>query len=88
MSNHDGGFMLNKFMHRLIEGGIIKNLEENEKVLLVELLRELTYSYDCNWEEIIDARLARFLETCVCCQSTSVEVVDKDGYCDRCKGLR
>jgi hypothetical protein len=84
MSNHSGSYMLNEFLHGLLEMGILKEMSATQKTSLDKLLRSAVYQHDCNWDEIIDAELATVLETCAYCRCRSTAICADNGYCVKC----
>ena len=84
MSNHSGSYMLNGFLHGLVENGILKDISATQKKSICDLVRSAVYEYDCNWPEIIDVELAVLLAACTCCSCESTEINADSGECVRC----
>ena len=88
MSNHSGSYMLNEIVHGLVDIGVLKIMSAAQTKMLRKLLRRVHGEYDCNWNEIIDADLARLLKTCARCADESEEVGADNGICAACQGSR
>jgi hypothetical protein len=58
MSNHSGGYMLNGFLHGLVDSDILKSISAAQKKSICRLLQSAVFEYDCNWPEIVDAELS------------------------------
>jgi hypothetical protein len=84
MSNHSGSYMLNEFLHRLAEMGILKDISAAQKRSICDFLLSTSNDYDCNWEEIVDVEIAVTLETCAYCSRASTAISAETGYCDKC----
>jgi hypothetical protein len=84
MSNHSGSYLLNGFIHGLLENGILKDISATQKSSICDLVRNAAYEYDCNWPEIIDVELAVFLDACACCRCETTEISADSGYCVTC----
>jgi hypothetical protein len=84
MSNHSGSYMLNGFLHGLVDSGILKNISATQKKSIRRLLRSAVVEYDCNWPEIVDVELSVLLAACSCCGCESTEINTDNGYCVRC----
>ena len=84
MSNHSGSYMLNEFLHSLLEMGVLTNMSATQKTSLYKLLRSTIFNHDCNWGEIIDAELATVLGTCAYCGCRSTAISADNGYCVKC----
>ncbi len=46
MSNHSGGYMLNEFLHGLVDSDILKSISATQKKSIRRLLRSATFEYD------------------------------------------
>jgi len=88
MSNHSGSYMLNEIVHGLVDIGVLKIMSAAQTKMLRKLLRRVHGEYDCNWNEIIDADLARLLKTCARCADESEEVGADNGICAACQESR
>ncbi len=84
MSNHAGGYLLNEFIHGLVEAGPLRDLCVSNKESLSELLWHLCCKYDCNWGEIIDVDLAVELGVCSSCPTVSAQIDSEEGWCPNC----
>ncbi len=84
MSNHSGSYMLNEFLHSLLEMGMLTSMSATQKTSLYTLLRSTISNHDCNWDEVIDAELATVLETCAYCTCRSTAISADNGYCVKC----
>lgn len=84
MSNHEGGYLLNEFVHGLIEMGLLRDLCKKDKNSLSKLLWHLCCEHDCNWGEIIDVDLAVELGICSSCPTVSSQIDSEAGWCPNC----
>jgi hypothetical protein len=84
MSNHSGSYMLNGFLHGLVEIGILRDMSSSQKKSICGLLRSAVFEYDCNWPEILDVEISILLAACSCCGCESTEINTDNGYCPRC----
>jgi hypothetical protein len=84
MSNHSGGYMLNEFLHGLVDCDVLKSISATQKNSIRRLLRRAVSEYDCNWPEIVDVELAVLLAACSFCRCESTEINTDNGYCVRC----
>lgn len=72
--------MLNTLMHEIVDIGMATSLTAAQRERLLKKLWHLCWEYDCNWGEIIDAKLAKSLSVCVSCGKLDTEL-DEHGYC-------
>ena len=84
MSNHSGSYMLNGFLHGLVENGILKDISDTQQKSICDWVRSAVFEYDCNWPEIIDVELAVLLAACTGCSCESTEINADSGECVRC----
>jgi hypothetical protein len=84
MSNHSGGYMLNGFLHGLVEIGVLNDISASQRKSICNLLRRAVFEYDCNWPEIVDVEFAVLLAACRCCHCESTEINADTGECVRC----
>jgi hypothetical protein len=84
MSNHDGSYMLSEILHGLAKLDVLKDISLSQRKSIRKLFWNLSWDYDCNWNEIIDADNAMFLAMCAKCERESTELNSDNGYCAKC----
>jgi len=77
--------MLNAVLKEMVELGMVDGLSQQQRERLIKKLWNVCWNYDCNWGEIIDARLARQLGVCRSCGKLATEL-DEEGSCSYSKG--
>ena len=82
MSNHDGGYMLNKVLYVAKEMGIFKSIgEEKAREFTFELIK-IGEGNDCNAGEILE-EIGEELGICSCCIKETDDI--ENGLCKECR---
>ena len=81
MSNHAGGYMLNRVLTLLEERRFFADLEPDEICEFLSEIAKIGYNYDCNSGEILEG-IGERLGICYCCMKPAESF--EYGVCSSC----